>query len=449
MMKNLAIQLAKEGLHVHLCHEELPSRTVMHNLDHDIPKLVVWPKSIPEVQKALQLISPFRKLYDIPATVVSGGHGYDGGAMCKGIVIDMQYMNACTIHHQKLMVQAGCGLRKVIQVLKAHNRVVPHGDALTVAVGGHFISAGWDLVLTRTFGIGCQLVEEATFVHWDGSFEYVTEQSNPELLHQIRGSFGGFRGIVTELCLPSFELPNETHLASVHVDPSIFPPDILETSFYLPKEISSTFRFYFHQNRPQFEWVVGTLLEKEKTLNILATKISQEASKLVSQHWRCHDLFDVRMLPLLDNTRDDFEAIAQMTTEEFEAVAMNYWKRDVYLREMKVAYTQQRSYWVDIESSNDIFQDILDFLATIPASLHPYVYGNITIGGGTFWENRERLSMPVGKAVIRFEVHSMKKEVHHSCAQEIADTFTQISEPYWEKKLAGAVYSGDEFVRER
>ena len=93
----LAHQLDERGIDHAFCEGTLPDCTVMHNLDHVMPRMVIWPTTTSEVQFILAAIHGNRGLDRTPKSVVSGGHGYDGEAMCVGIAIDMQRMNACTM----------------------------------------------------------------------------------------------------------------------------------------------------------------------------------------------------------------------------------------------------------------------------------------------------------------------------------------------------------------
>lgn len=441
----LAHQLDERGIDHAFCEGTLPDCTVMHNLDHVMPRMVIWPTTTSEVQFILAAIHGNRGLDRTPKSVVSGGHGYDGEAMCVGIAIDMQRMNACTMENHALHVESGCGLRKVIDVLHRHGRVIPHGDSLTVGAGGHFVSAGWDLVLSRRFGLGCRHVLEATIVHWDGKVETVNADSNPDLFLAVKGSFADRKGIVTSFILETHPEPAEVHLAEAILDPTRLPDDILHRVHALPDAISTTFRFYFIGGIPQIVLVLGTLLSKEETIHIIRAALGPWLAAHIQAHWTCHNLQDVRFLPLEDTARQDWDRIVSMTTEEFETVAEHYWKPSTYHREMKVSYCQQRSFWLDINTDADILHRILSMLRTFPQEFRQRIYGNITIGGGAIWRTRLETSMPIGQALIRFECHSDNKATHQRKAREIADAFTRLTTPNWDIPLWGNVYSGDMF----
>ncbi len=449
MLQTLVNQLNKIGVQNQLCDGALPSCTVMHNLDHEIPQLIIWPKSTEEVQQALSLIAPLKKLQKIPISIISGGHGYNGEAMCTGITFDMQFMKSCVIKDNKLIVEPGCGLRKVIDVLQEHSRIIPHGDSLTVGAGGHFISAGWDLLLTRKYGLGCQHVTSATIVYWDGTAEVVTQETNPKVLHSIKGSFGNFQGIITELTLDTFDTPSEVHLARVVLDLATLPKNIIQRSYNLPPEISTTLRFFFIEGTPKLVLILGTLMSKEKTIDVIAHEICKNLAEQVKNSWVCESLSDVRFLPLERTAQEDWKSIVDMTTEEFEEISEKYWKRDVFLREMKVSYCQQRSYWINITAPNTIFKDLIYFLKTISPEFQEKVYGNVTIGGGEMWKNKKNVSMPIGQAIIRFESHCEDLKTHQTQSKHLSYLFTKVSEKYREKELIGKVYSGDKFNREK
>jgi len=58
------------------------------------------------------------------------------------------------IEEYVLSLEPGCLLGQVIEILVRHAKAVPHGDCFGVGAGGHFLTAGWDSVLSRKYGLG-------------------------------------------------------------------------------------------------------------------------------------------------------------------------------------------------------------------------------------------------------------------------------------------------------
>ena len=67
-----------------------------------------------------------------------------------------------------MYLEPGCILGQTIDFLAEDGKAVPHGDCFGVGAGGHFLTAGWDLTLTRRYGLGSQHVVGGRVVLWDG-----------------------------------------------------------------------------------------------------------------------------------------------------------------------------------------------------------------------------------------------------------------------------------------
>ncbi|KAJ6436780.1 ATP-dependent DNA helicase tlh1 [Purpureocillium lavendulum] len=109
-------------------------------------------------------------LYRIKATASQhGGHGYFNGGSCTGIMLDLSLMNKASIKENSLILEPGCVLGQTMNILAEHRKAVPHGDCFGVGAGGHFTTAGWDLILSRRYGLGCQSLIGGRIALWDGS----------------------------------------------------------------------------------------------------------------------------------------------------------------------------------------------------------------------------------------------------------------------------------------
>ena len=116
-------------------------------------------------------------------------------------------MDRCRIEGNQFVVEPGCLLGPIIDVLSKHRKVVPHGDCFGVGAGGHFLTAGGDLLLTRLYGLGCQSVVGGRVVLWDGTAVDVDQDRNSDLLYAFRGGAAAGVGVVTEIRLQLQEEP--------------------------------------------------------------------------------------------------------------------------------------------------------------------------------------------------------------------------------------------------
>ena len=179
----------------------------MHNRAAIIPAIIVSSRSEWGVVETLKLLSSLR-LYDRHSVSVrSGGHGYFNGASCSGIMINLGLMDRRRIVDDTLLLEPGCILGQLISTLADDGKAVPHGDCFGVGAGGHFLTVGWDIVLARRYGLGCQSVTGGRVVLWDGSVVDVDEKSHPALLYAMRGGAAAGVGVVTEIWLHVIDQP--------------------------------------------------------------------------------------------------------------------------------------------------------------------------------------------------------------------------------------------------
>jgi FAD/FMN-containing dehydrogenase len=92
--------------------------------------------------------------------------------------------------------------------LKEYGRLVPHGDAPQVGVGGHYTVGGLGRI-SRTFGAATDQIIDAEVVTADGSIVTVSAQQNQDLFFAIRGAGASF-GIVTNFHVNTHPDPGAT-----------------------------------------------------------------------------------------------------------------------------------------------------------------------------------------------------------------------------------------------
>lgn len=150
---------------------------------------------------------------NLPIRVRSGGHDHEGE--CSGtdvILLDMTRINHVEVSHNKKFARIGPGIRfKDLTPQLAFNEVmIPHGTCATVGVAGFTFGGGWG-PWTRKHGMNCEGLVGATVVLGNGEIvQLKTDYSDKkDLLWALKGGGGMSYGIVTELQLEVFPLPNK------------------------------------------------------------------------------------------------------------------------------------------------------------------------------------------------------------------------------------------------
>ena len=168
---------------------------------------------------------------DLPIRVRSGGHDHEGE--CSGtntIVIDLSRMNTIEVEEATGIATIGPGNRfERLTTELAKNQfgsvkapvMIPHGTCATVGIAGFTFGGGWG-PWTRDKGMCCEYLVEATLVLGDGSIKIAKEDGDEDakkLLWALRGGGGFSYGIVTELKIQTFELPEELIKFEVEFNP--------------------------------------------------------------------------------------------------------------------------------------------------------------------------------------------------------------------------------------
>lgn len=159
--------------------------------------------------------------HNLRVRIRAGGHDHEGE--CTGtntILIDVSQMNDVTIDAsdpENVIAHIGPGniFEKLTTDLADKDVMIPHGTCATVGISGFVMGGGWG-PWTRKMGMCCEWLDGADIVLGDGTTECVDaprvngENTNvPDLLWALRGGGGMSYGLVTELRIKTFELPDE------------------------------------------------------------------------------------------------------------------------------------------------------------------------------------------------------------------------------------------------
>ncbi|KAH8799802.1 hypothetical protein F5884DRAFT_868909 [Xylogone sp. PMI_703] len=172
------------------------------------PDCVVQPSSASHVQRVVIEA----KQRNIKITIKNGGHSYAGFSTAErgSILLDLSRMNHVEINKEKTIITIEAGAvwaHAYRQLVNNHldGYIINGGRCPSVGVSG-FILGGGLSPFTRSFGMGCDSLKEASIVTADGDLITVKDSDDPKsdkgrLFWALRGAGGGNFGVVVELKL--------------------------------------------------------------------------------------------------------------------------------------------------------------------------------------------------------------------------------------------------------
>ncbi|KAI9925123.1 hypothetical protein ASPWEDRAFT_45261 [Aspergillus wentii DTO 134E9] len=183
------------------------------------PDCVVQPDSAWQIQKIVQEVKKVNeaKSQGISIVVKNGGHSYAGFSTSDrgSISLDLVKMNHVEIDKESMTATIEGGAvwaHAYRQLVNNHmdGYVINGGRCPSVGVSG-FILGGGLSPFTRTFGMGCDGLKEATIVLADGRLITVGENDDAttnegKLFWALRGAGGGNFGVVVEVKLSIYRL---------------------------------------------------------------------------------------------------------------------------------------------------------------------------------------------------------------------------------------------------
>ncbi|KAJ4362592.1 hypothetical protein N0V85_009355 [Neurospora sp. IMI 360204] len=178
------------------------------------PACVVQPENRDQVAKVIKKA----KELGVPVTIKCGGHSYAGFSTTnEGILLDLVRMNKVDldVENDLITLQGGAlwGHAYKAVVNGRHNGIIINGGRCpTVGVGGFLLGGGLG-PFTRSFGMGCDTLKEATLVTADGSIVTVSDADEPhsdkgQLFWALRGAGGGNFGVVVDFKMAINRLQN-------------------------------------------------------------------------------------------------------------------------------------------------------------------------------------------------------------------------------------------------
>lgn len=429
--------------------QALPDYAQMHDRAAPVPELVISPASDWGVSKVLSLFTELG-IYDaVPVSVRSGGHGYHNGASCEGIMINLSQMDAGYITDDRLIVQPGCILGKIISRLHNAGKVLPHGDCFDVHAGGHFTTAGWDFILTRKYGLGCQQIQRATVVLWDGTILSVDADTHADILWALRGGAAAEVGVFTELSLWVQDAPPQAAWCFKLMDFAQLETCVrdraLEKAHCLPREISVSYRIHFEPGHPgpACSFNVFSLLTPHDTLHQIAEVMGPNVAAIFdpAPEWNTGSILDVRMITASDFLTENPEAIAEASSDKLRHAPLTYWEETSWRREMVDSYFTTLSDWTR-PACDQMMLDLMQVCEDLKDDeLRWRMYALSTIGSGRMREMDT--AMHLGDVLSRFEMHWDEENTDEAKrARAFTDRIYTVLKRYSDPKPA-RIYRGD------
>ncbi|HEV7649989.1 MAG TPA: FAD-binding oxidoreductase [Actinophytocola sp.] len=159
-----------------------------------------------DVQACVEVAAAAR----MPIAARSGGHSYAGYSnQDKALIVDLGPMSGVDVDGDAAVIGAGTRLIDVYAGLDAQGRCLPAGSCPTVGISGLTLGGGIG-VLTRKFGLTCDMLRSAQVVKADGSVVTASLDSEPDLFWALRGGGGGNFGIVTSFTFRTAAAPELT-----------------------------------------------------------------------------------------------------------------------------------------------------------------------------------------------------------------------------------------------
>ncbi|KAK5989467.1 FAD-linked oxidoreductase aurO [Cladobotryum mycophilum] len=170
------------------------------------PWAIVCPESEEEVVAVVRACSQSKPPVSLSIRV--GGHDGGGRALISnGVVIDLRQLNSIALADDRASarVSGGILLGTLAKFLDDHDLMTPTGWSTTVGYVGWATGGGYG-TMQGTHGFGVDQILGARLVKAGG--EVVDTDQDPELLWALRGAGTGVLGVVVEVRIKTYPIPN-------------------------------------------------------------------------------------------------------------------------------------------------------------------------------------------------------------------------------------------------
>ncbi|CAN0603679.1 unnamed protein product, partial [Ectocarpus sp. 12 AP-2014] len=150
-----------------------------------------------QTEDGLKQVLDWVQRTDMPFTVQSGGHCYEGLSQSDELIIDLSALNAARLQEAgTLIAQPGVRLWQANDTAAQLGKALPAGYCQHVALGGHVCGGGTG-ILSRRFGLTCDNLLSARILTASGGILDVSPTTDADLFWALRGGGSGSFGIVT------------------------------------------------------------------------------------------------------------------------------------------------------------------------------------------------------------------------------------------------------------
>lgn len=159
------------------------------------PLAIVMAKKVEDIQWAFKLV----KNLEVPFSIRSGGHDWNGLSLSAGIVIDLSRRDYIKVlEGGRVELGAGVHIGPMVKELEKYSLVIPSGTCQNVGITGLTLGGGLGMI-TRHYGLTIDSLLEARIILADGSSVTTSKKNFPDLFWALRGAGPGNFGIVTDL----------------------------------------------------------------------------------------------------------------------------------------------------------------------------------------------------------------------------------------------------------
>ena len=221
----------------------------------------------------------FAKEHNLPVSVKSGGHSFEGfSSNDGGMVINTSLLKSKTWDGTKLTVGPAVLLKELYDETLPKGRIVPAGSCGTVGIGGLALGGGYGF-FARKYGLTCDNLIAATLV--DGNGKMHSLSANDEGLWALRGGGNGNFGVVTSMTFQTHPAP--THFVYFRFKAFKLTADraqiILETWFSLTTNLPESCFSAFVLNGSSLTILITNFEEVSPALTAMIDGLTQATDK--------------------------------------------------------------------------------------------------------------------------------------------------------------------------
>jgi hypothetical protein len=184
---------------------DLPYETLRKGFNlriNSYPTVIALCKNTKGVVAAIQ----YATQNNLKVVVKSGGHCMEGfSSIENGMVINVSLLNTLAINGNTVTLGPAVTLKQIYETLIPKGKYLPGGSCQSVAIGGLTLGGGYG-ILSRTFGLTCDSLVEATMVTANG--DVINTKNDKELLWALKGGGNNNLGVVTEMKFNIYKAPN-------------------------------------------------------------------------------------------------------------------------------------------------------------------------------------------------------------------------------------------------